>query len=213
MLFENRREAGKQLADALSEYEETPNVVVVGLANNGMAVAGIIAKQLKTALDMLVVKKIGFPEHPEASIGAVRPDGKHTVHNSWLYYPPVTQQYVAEQQKELTQLIRTKYKSLTGKTKPTNFKGKKVILVDEGAATGSTIKAATEWVHEQEPQRLILALPFIMPDLLDEMKDFIDDTAVLHKPLFMHNIHQFYNDFSQTTDDDVKKILKEAKGA
>ena len=211
MIFKNREEAGKLLAEQLSEYEDTPNVLVLGVPNGGLALAHTIAVELELPLSVVITKKIGFPTNPEAAIGAVRPDGKHTIDSSWIDYQGITLQYITEQQREVAAIITKKYKDLTGKIKQPSVKGKKIILVDDGVATGHTFKAAAMFLKEQEPQRLVIALPFIMADILDEMKDIFDSAIVLHKPLFMNSVHEFYEDFSKVTDAEVKKMLKERK--
>jgi predicted phosphoribosyltransferase len=209
MIFADRFDAAKQLAQALSDYAERKNVMVLGIPRGGIEVGYFVAKELKAELGVIISKKIGFPGNPEAAIGAVSADGKVYMDHSWIDFAGITKSYVDTQVKGLKEKIKSHYKEyrLTGKLA---LKEKIVIVVDDGIATGQTVKATAEYLRRQKPKKLVLAIPVAPKDVVDELKKVFDEVICLQTPLIFYAIGQFYGSFEQLTDEKVVSYLEQA---
>ncbi|MFH1181465.1 MAG: phosphoribosyltransferase family protein [Candidatus Woesearchaeota archaeon] len=209
MIFADRFDAAKQLAQALSDYAERKNVIVLGIPRGGIEIGYFVAKELQAELGVIISKKIGFPGNPEAAIGAVSPDGKVYVDQSWIDFQGITKNYIDTQVKELKERIKSHYKEyrLTGKIV---LKEKIVIVVDDGIATGQTVKATADYLRRQKPKKLVLAVPVSPKDVVDELKKVFDEVICLQTPLIFYAIGQFYGVFEQLTDEKVVSYLEQA---
>jgi putative phosphoribosyl transferase len=208
-MFADRFDASKQLAQALSDYAERKNVIVLGIPRGGIEIGYFVAKELKADLDVIISKKIGFPGNPEAAIGAVSPDGKVYIDQSWIDFQGITKNYVDTQVKDLKERIKSHYREyrLTGNLK---LKDKIVIVVDDGIATGQTVKATADYLRRQKPKRMVLAIPVAPKDVVDELKKVFDEVICLMTPLIFYAIGQFYGSFEQLTDEKVISYLEQA---
>ena len=210
--FQNRQDAGRQLAAALMRFKED-KPVILALPRGGVPVAFEVAKALDAEIDLLLVRKIGAPGHEELAIGAVV-DGRepHLVLNREivaLAQPP--RGYIeAEQKRQLAEIERRR-RLYRGGDQPVDIKGRTVIVIDDGIATGATVKAALRGIRESEPRRLILAVPVAPPDTIDKLKRECDEVVCLSAPVWFSAVGGHYADFTQTTDEEVMALLAEAK--
>jgi putative phosphoribosyl transferase len=210
--FRDRRDAGLQLAAALMRFkEEKP--VILALPRGGVPVAFEVARALDAEIDLLLVRKIGAPGQEELAIGAVV-DGRepHLVLNREiiaLAAPP--RGYIeAEQKRQLAEIERRR-RLYRGTEQPIEVRDRTVIVVDDGIATGATVKAALRGVRQSEPRRLILAVPVAPPDTIEQLARECDEIVCLSAPAWFSAVGSHYADFSQTTDDEVMTLLAEAK--
>lgn len=208
MLFEDREDAGEQLASQLQAYKNCPDTVVLGLARGGVVVAHAVAKLLSLPLDAFVVRKIGAPDNPELAIGAVDETG-HTLLNEPLIQalgitPPQLETEIS-MQKELAKKRASLYRS---HRKNLPLAGKDVILIDDGIATGATVEAAIQTLRAQKVKTVILAIPVAAPDSLAALTEKVDRVVSLYTPSNFQAVGQFYKTFEQTTDDEVIRLLR-----
>jgi putative phosphoribosyl transferase len=210
--FQDRRDAGLRLAGALTRFKED-RPVVLALPRGGVPVAFEVARALDAEMDLLLVRKIGAPGHQELAIGAVV-DGKepHLVLNREiiaLASPP--RGYIeAEQKRQLAEIERRR-RLYRGMERPVDVKGRTVIVVDDGIATGATVKAALRGVRQSEPRRLILAVPVAPPETIEKLARECDEIVCLSAPEWFKAVGSHYADFTQTTDEEVMTLLAEAK--
>jgi putative phosphoribosyl transferase len=204
--FLDRRDAGRRLAQQLARYRDT-GPVVIGLPRGGVPVADEVARALDATLDVLVVRKLGAPGNPEFAIGAIAPGVTHLerAHIQALNVPTeFIQHTVAREQSEL----RRREQLFREGRPPAEIGGKTVILVDDGLATGATIKAAIKSLRSRSPGRIVLAVPIGAPDTVEQLRALVDDLVCLETPAFFRAVGQGYVDFSPTSDRDVEKILR-----
>jgi len=206
-VFRNRTEAGKLLASHLAEYGNCPDVLVLALPRGGVPVAFEVAKALNLPLDICLVRKLGVPGHKELAMGALASDGVRVLNYdvvSWLNISSNTIDEVAS--KELRELQR-RDRAYRGNRPPPDIKNRTVILVDDGLATGSTMRAAITVLQLEQPQRIIVAVPVAPQAICKELQAEVDRVVCLLTPEPFYAIGLWYEDFSQTTDDEVRELL------
>lgn len=207
MIFKNRQDGGKRLVPALRKFQKDPNAVIIGLPRGGVVTAAEIAKELKLPLDVIVPRKIGAPMQPELAIGAITETGEGIFDESLISRLGVSQSYInheVEHQKKVSQNRLQMYR----KNKPKiNLEGKTVILVDDGLATGATMKAAIKSAQAEGAGRIVVAVPVAPPETVEEIRELADEVIVLDTPIFFQAVGQFYDDFSATEDDEVIALL------
>jgi putative phosphoribosyl transferase len=209
-LFLDRVDAGRQLAVRLRAYRgESP--LVLGLPRGGVPVAYEVARELDAPLDVCVVRKIGAPIQPELGIGAVSEDGA-------LYVDPRAQRSVGVSDEELDELIGQKRDEVEARVRlfrggapPLDVRGRTVIVVDDGLATGGTARAALQTLRARGAGRIVLAVPVAASDSLDDLAALADEVVCLHPEDAFYAVGLWYDDFSPTTDDDVVALLERAK--
>jgi putative phosphoribosyl transferase len=204
--FLDRRDAGRRLAQRLAQYRDT-KPVVLGLPRGGVPVADEVARALDATLDVMVVRKLGAPGNPEFAIGAIAPGVTHfeRTHIDALNVPKeFVQHAVAREQEEL----RRREKLFRGGRPAAEVGGKTVILVDDGLATGATVKAAIKSLRAMGPGRIVLAVPIGAPDTVEQLRPLVDELVCLETPAFFRAVGQGYVDFSPTSDRDVERILR-----
>lgn len=210
-MFTDRTEAGKRLAERLSDYKGQ-DVVVLAIPRGGVVVAGEVAKGLSCPLDLIIPRKIGAPGNPELAIGAVAGEGKVMLNTQLKETLRVSSEYVEEEvQRQLAEIDRRRKRYL-GDRPPVNLTGKTVIVVDDGLATGYTALAAVNAVREKKPEKIVLAVPVAPRDTYEHLVGEVDELVCLSIPEFFYAVGQFYLDFSQTTDEEVIEILKKYHG-
>mgnify|MGYP001613979183 CR=1 FL=1 len=205
MLFRNRIEAGKKLAEKLANYKNKKNVIVLGIPRGGVEVAFSVAKALKAPLSVVVTKKIGHPFNPELAIGAVSPDN-YTIDEDYKD----KESYAKKTIKELNAEIKKRYKLYT-KGKLPQLKNKIAIVVDDGLATGYTMLAAIKYVKSKSPKKIIVAVPVAAHDSYERVKAVSNEVICLHVPVFFNAVGSFYQEFEQLNDEEVKHYLEEGK--
>jgi putative phosphoribosyl transferase len=205
--FRNRTEAGQILASHLREYANRENVLILGLARGGVPVAFEVAKALNAPLDVCIVRKLGVPGHEELAMGALASGGikvlNYDVISSLGIDGEIIRAVAAEELQELQRRDRT----YRGNIPPINVKNKTVILIDDGIATGSSIRAAIAIIKQQLPARIVVAVPVAPPSTYEELRSEVDEIVCLQIPPALSAIGIWYEDFSQTTDDEVRELL------
>jgi|GEM_PF-159343 predicted phosphoribosyltransferase/tRNA(Ser,Leu) C12 N-acetylase TAN1 len=208
MAFVDRRDAGRRLAAALARFK-TDSPVVLALPRGGVAVAAEVAAALSTPLDLVLVRKIGVPFQPELAMGAVV-DGPEavTVRNEDVIAMAgvSSEAFASVRDRELAEIERRRARYLGNRTRP-ELKGRTVILIDDGIATGATFRAAIRAVRAQRPVRLVLAVPVAPPDTLKELKKEVDEAVCLEVHAAFGAIGSFYDDFRQVSDEEVIETL------
>ncbi len=209
-IFADRAHAGQLLAGALSKYANRPDVIVLGLPRGGVPVAFEVAKRLDAPLDVMVVRKLGVPGWEELAMGAIASGGVRVINEDVVRgsnIPPESIERVAAA--ELKELRRREM-AFRGHTGAPDVKGKVVILVDDGIATGSTIRAAVQALHQQEPAKIVVAVPTAAADSCDKLAPMVDELVCLMRPIYFHAVGQWYENFQQTTDAEVKQLMDAA---
>lgn len=209
----NRRDAGEVLADALHEYQGKSNVIVLALPRGGVPVAYEVATSLKAPLDVYIVRKLGMPGYPELAMGAIAQGGATIFNQEIINMYGITPQEIDSVIKsEKTELMRreTAYR---GKRSFPSLTEKIVILIDDGIATGATIKAAILAIHQQKPAKIVAAVPVADQQIKKMIEPLVDDFVC---PLVVDNLRAvglWYNDFSQTEDAEVMDLLSKTTKA
>lgn len=208
MVYKDRKDAGKQLAEKLMHYRDKAEVIVLGLPRGGVTVACEIAMALHCPLDILIVRKIGFPGNPELAAGAVSETGTVVLNEDIVAGYGVSRAYLeretARQKEEIARRIAL-YRG--GKGVPP-LTGKTVILVDDGVATGATARAAISTLKQEKLAKLVLALPVASQEAEQEIAPLVDEWVCLQAPAGFRAVGQYYGDFTQVEDEEVVAMLK-----
>jgi putative phosphoribosyl transferase len=205
--FRNRTEAGKLLASKLTQYANHPDVLVLGLPRGGVPIAFEVAKALNAPLDIWLVRKLGVPGQKELAMGAIATGGIQVLNEDlldWLRIPGQTITRVAEQE---FQELQRRDRLYRGDRPLPNIRDRIVILIDDGLATGSTMRAVIVALKHQQPQRIIIAVPVAPLDTCDRLRSEVDELVCLMTPKHFAGIGQWYEDFTQTTDEQVCELL------
>jgi putative phosphoribosyl transferase len=207
--FANRRAAGVELASKLQQYAGRDDVVVLALPRGGVPVAFEVAEALDAALDIFLVRKLGLPGHPELAMGALASGGVRVLNEDvvrWYGVPDRAIEAVARE--EQAELERREREYRQGRPL-VNLRGKTLILVDDGLATGSTMKAAVQAARQHEPDRVVVAVPVGAPSICEQLTGIADETVCARTPEPFSAVGQWYYDFSQTTDEEVRELLEQ----
>ncbi|MFF4353152.1 phosphoribosyltransferase [Streptomyces sp. NPDC001530] len=214
MQFRDRRQAGQELAERLRILQEKgalPHPVVLALPRGGVPVAREVARELQAPLDVLVVRKIGAPFQEELGVGAIAGDDPPLFDTWILDRLGLTEAGLAGVvERERKELRRREERYRQGRPAP-ELRGRTVIVIDDGLATGSTARAALRAVRRQEPERLVLAVPVSSQEAADLMRQEADDVVCLYRPSAFMAVGEWYEDFGQLTDDDVLEALQSAQ--
>ena len=208
--YRDRAEAGQLLARALDKYTDRDAALVLALPRGGVPVGFEIAKRLNVPLDVFLVRKLGVPWHPELAMGAIASGGIVVLNDSVVQHygiPPHVIRAVASREEQELQRCAREYR---GSRPFLDLGGRIVILVDDGLATGSTMRAAVAAVRQQRPAAIIVAVPVAATETCDEFRHEVDQIICLQTPDPFSAVGLWYENFSQTTDDEVRKLLAEA---
>jgi len=208
--FKHRKEAGKRLAEKLLEYRGKPTIVFA-IPRGGVVTAYEIAKVLEVPLDIIIPRKIGAPGNKELAIGAVTEDGTTILNTHLVNMLGISDAYIELEKAKQIQEIQRRVKTYRGENLPKDFAGKIVILVDDGIATGATVRAAIHSLIKGNPSLIIVAIPVGPPDTIQELKREVDKLICLTADESFFAIGQFYEDFSQVPDKDVIDLLRKIK--
>jgi predicted phosphoribosyltransferase/predicted alpha/beta-hydrolase family hydrolase len=206
MRFADRADAGRRLAQLLSGRTQPPPVVVA-LPRGGVPVAAEIARTLGAPLDVLVVRKLGHPQQPELGVGAVGEGGVTVLNDALLRRAQVDGAALAHVEAREQEEVARRVARYRGDRPRAAVVGRAVILVDDGLATGFTARAAIEILRRAGAASVVLAVPVAPPETLADLRPLVDDIVCLHAPAEMWAIGQWYDDFSQTTDEEVTRLL------
>jgi predicted phosphoribosyltransferase len=211
MLFATREEAGRLLAGMLDAYRNAPDTVVVALPRGGLPVGAAIARELNLPLDIFFVKKIPSPYNEEAGIGAVSENGLMQVNPQAVASLGVTEEYIQRRAEEKLEQMKQK-RALYGRAR-SDFSGKRVILTDDGVATGSSMLLAAQALKEAGASKVIIAVPVAPSELLPVLREVADEVVVYHPDPNLMAVGRFYIDFHQLEDEEVMEILRRHQGA
>ena len=209
-VFENRADAGRRLAEQLVGYVGEPDVLVLGLPRGGVPVAYEVAAALEAPLDVFVVRKLGVPGHEELAMGAIATGGVRVLNEEVVRGLGIGDEVLdAVAAREAEELARREA-LYRGDRPPPEVDGKVVILVDDGLATGSTMRAAVAALRQQGPSRIVVAVPVAAAQTCDVLAREADDVVCALTPEPFYAVGLWYADFSQTSDDEVHELLQRA---
>ncbi|MGA3290618.1 MAG: phosphoribosyltransferase [Candidatus Bathyarchaeia archaeon] len=208
--FADRIDSGKRLALALPNFAGK-NAIVLAIPRGGVVVGYEIAKALNLPLDVIIPRKIGAPDNPELAIGAMTEDGTIILDEELIAFLGVPPDYIKEESERQKNEIDRRLKFYRQNEPYPNLGGHDVIIVDDGIATGSTMKAALASVKSRGAKTVTVAVPVGPPSTIKELKKQADKVVCLYTPEYFQALGQFYKDFSQTTDDEVIQLLKQSK--
>jgi putative phosphoribosyl transferase len=208
MVFQDRREAGRQLAEELGAFRGRDDLIVVGIPRGGVVVGHEIAVALNAPLDVYITRKIGAPHNPELAIGAVASDGTLIVDHQLTKRLGISDDYVDSESKRQEREIRRRIAEYRGERLAPELKDKVVILADDGVATGATMLATIKAIRSQDPAELVLAVPVGPRDTIEKLREEVDQLFCLYAPDVFWAVGAFYNVFDQTSDEEVKALLE-----
>jgi predicted phosphoribosyltransferase len=210
--FDDRREAGQYLGEKLAEarYAHRDDVIVLALPRGGVPVAYEVARRLGAPLDVFIVRKLGVPGHEELAMGAIASGGVVVLNDPVLRYQRIGRDQLERvAREEMAELVRRE-RLYRGDRPPPRLEGKTVILVDDGLATGASMRAAAEAVKKHNPAKVVVAVPVAAPETCQEFREEVDDVICVLTPQPFASVGLWYEDFSQTTDDEVRELLVRA---
>jgi putative phosphoribosyl transferase len=210
-LFKDRVHAGKVLAEALMKYAGRDDVIVLGLPRGGVPVAYEVARKLGVPLDVLVVRKLVVPSYEEFAMGAIASGGVRVLNQDAIRSYSITKEAVSATLAVQTRELQRRELAYRGHSGVPEIKGKIVLLIDDGIATGASISAAVKALRQQDAKQIIIAVPVAAPDSCAMLRPMVDDLIAILTPDDFSAVGQWFLDFSQTTDDEVASLLDRAR--
>jgi putative phosphoribosyl transferase len=210
-IFKDRKEAGVQLAHRLKDYKDREGALVLALPRGGVVTGYEVASYLNCPLDVIIIRKLGFPGQPELAIGAVSETGTVVLNESIISACGVPEDYIQKEISKQKAVIERRVNLYRKGQGIPDLKGKIIILVDDGVATGATMKAAISTLKKESIERLIAALPVAPPETAGELRQMADELICLETPDDFTAVGSYYHDFTQVTDEDVVEILERSK--
>jgi len=209
--FKDRYQAGRQLAEQLIKYQDNNQVLVLGLPRGGIPVASEIARHLRVPFDIFVVRKLGVPGFEELAVGAIASGGVRVLNPAVVAVLPDAVSAIEEATaREELEVKRREQLFRTGRP-PLDVRERIVILVDDGLATGATMRAAIAALGERGTRRIVVAVPVGAPETCQQLATEVDEMVCVISPAEFHAVGQFYDDFSQTGDDEVRELMRRAR--
>ncbi len=209
--FRNRGDAGKQLARHLARYAQRPDVVVLALPRGGVPVAYEVARALGAPLDIFLVRKLGVPGYEELAMGAVATGGARVLNQQVVDDLHISDAAIEAAASREQHEMRRREQFYRGARKPLDVRGQTVILVDDGLATGATMRAAVNALRRQQPARIVVAVPVAARETCDELRTVADEVVCARMPEPFYAVGLWYTDFSQTTDQEVRDLLMQGQ--
>jgi predicted phosphoribosyltransferase len=204
-MFHNRKDAGIQLANALKEYQNQ-DVTVLAIPKGGVEVGYYVADQLNAAFDLVIVRKLPLPDNPEAGFGAMAEDGSMFIFDKASFW--LDEQMIQRVKEEQMQEVKRRVYLFRQNRPMTDISGKTVILVDDGLAMGSTMRAAIKLCRHQGAQNIIVAVPVTGKDTMMQIDELVDRVIVLETPSLFRAVAQVYQDWYDASDEEVLTLLK-----
>lgn len=210
--FKDRKQAGELLAERLVSlgYDRQPNLLVFGLPRGGVPVAFQVSRRLRAPLDVWVVRKLGAPGHEELAMGAIASGGGRVLNLGVVESLQVSEDTLAAVEEQQLAELQRRERLYRGNRPSPDLKGKTVLLVDDGLATGATMKAAIAAAQQKQPARLVVAVPVAPPDTVAEIQALVDEVVCLETPPFFQAVGLWYEHFPQTSDEEVLALLQAA---
>jgi putative phosphoribosyl transferase len=209
-LFRDRVDAGRRLAQELSAYAGRADVLVLGLPRGGVPVAAEVARALGAPMDVFLVRKLGVPGHEELAMGAIASGDVRVLNREVIGMLNVPQQMIDKvAEKEQAELERRE-RAFRGDRPRPSLRGRTVILVDDGLATGASMRAAVEGLRAHEPGHIVVAVPTASPETCAAFEEAVDEVVCAITPQPFYGVGAWYLDFTQTTDEEVRSLLQEA---
>ena len=210
--FADRHEAGRYLAERLAEggYAHRADVIVLALPRGGVPVGFEVAQRLEAPLDLFLVRKLGVPGHEELAMGAIASGGVVVLNEHVLRYERIGREDIDRVAREESAELQRRERAYRDDRPPPQLEGKTVILVDDGLATGASMRAAAQAVRKHNPARVVVAVPVAAPETCEQLREEVDDTICAITPRSFTAVGVWYEDFSQTTDDEVRELLARA---
>jgi len=208
-MFRDRHDAGRKLASALAAYRGKKDAIILAIPRGALQIGEVLHAELGLPLDIIITKKIPHPYNEEYAIGAVGPDGEYFVNAGAA--AEVRPEFIEVQRGRLAADVEERYVRYRGDLPKPALKGKTVILIDDGIATGSTMLAAIHVIRKQKPKKIVVAVPVGPPDSVARIAAEADETICLEKPEAFFAIGSFYEDFSQVEDEEAIAILKRCR--
>jgi len=205
--FPNRAEAGRLLAEKLEKYAGRDDVIVLGLPRGGVPVAYEVARKLSVPLDVFIVRKLGVPGFEELAVGAIASGGVRVLNEDVMRALPNAKEIIESvTARETAELERREQSYRDGRPAP-ELRDRVVILVDDGLATGATMRAAVAALRQRGVAKIVVAAPVGAPDTCREFEEEVDEIVCATAPEFFQAVGQYYEDFSQTSDEEVRELL------
>lgn len=211
MRFRDRAHAGKVLAERLEGYAGRPRLLVLGLPRGGVPVAFEVAQALDAPLDVFVVGKLGVPGHEELAMGAITSGGVRVLNDDAVRGLGIDEDAIARAAAAEGRELERREQAYRGDRGPVEVAGRTVILVDDGLATGSTMRAAVHALQAQGPERLVVAVPVAARQTCEQLRAEVDELVCADTPEPFHAVGLWYGDFTQTSDDEVRELLARAR--
>jgi len=205
MIFKDRHDAAMQMIPLLSSYKNVDGVVLA-VPRGGVPIGYDIAMAYQFPLSLLLTKKIGFPGNSELAIGAVSLEDE-VIDDRF----DISREYLEAEIKKIRAALKERQKKFMGDRQPTDLKDKTVIIVDEGIATGNTMMASIQMIRSKHPRKIVVAVPVAPERTAAKISGLVDDFICVHIPDEFYGVGQFYDDFTQVSDDEVLKLMKEAE--
>lgn len=211
MLFKDRTAAGQVLASKLTDYVNCPDVLVLALPRGGVPVAFEIAQALNAPLDVVVVRKLGLPDNPELAMGALASGGVRIINQQIVNEIKIPDEVIARVAAQEQRELERRENMYRGDEPFPELTGRKVILVDDGLATGATMSAAVIAVRHKNPQEIVIAVPVAAPETYQQLQPKVDKMVCIATPSQFYSVGMWYEDFPQTTDAEVHELLNKAR--
>jgi len=208
LIFKNRRQAGEMLAPLLQEYKGNPDTIVLGLPRGGVVVAFEVARALDLPLDIIVSRKIGAPGNPEFAIGAVTEYSVSLPDKRTIQYYEIPPEYINQKIAEEKAEALRRAEIYRNRRPPMDIKDKTVILVDDGIATGATMRAAVKSARKKGAEKIVVAVPVLSKDMLEKMEEEADAVISVYAPENLFAVGSFYESFQQVSNEEVVKLLE-----
>jgi putative phosphoribosyl transferase len=205
--FEDRRDAGRRLAGELMQYAGDPDVLVLALPRGGVPVAYEVAQALSAPLDVFIVRKLGVPGHEELAMGAIASGGIRVLNDEVIDALRIDEEILDAVATREARAVLERERDYRGERPRPKVKGRIVILVDDGLATGASMRAAIQALRAEEPRRLVVAVPVAPPQACEAIRAVVDEIVCALTPATFYGVGMWYEDFSQTTDDEVRELL------
>ena len=208
--YADRVEAGRVLAEAARPYRDRDDLLILGLPRGGVPVAYEMARLLKAPMDVLIVRKIGVPGQPELAMGAIATGGVRVLNQAVVVGTGVSQAAIEATVRAEQRELERRNRLYRGERPPPNLASRCVFLVDDGVATGSTMRAAVNAVKQQQPASVIIAVPVASREAITDLQPLVDEVICPAIPEWFVSVGQWYTQYEQTTDDEVRALLGQA---